>query len=114
MGGGNIGGINFASQPQHLAIEDKEILKDCAGCSTVIVGSFTGVQVGVNAKGKMHVFQYILDEPLFRKEAAFLRSNDTIELYDVSEGRFSFITKYEITTAKCLEMKSITIPWSKP
>ena len=43
MGGGNIGGINFASQPQHLAIEDKEILKDCAGCSTVIVGSFTGI-----------------------------------------------------------------------
>ena len=43
MGGGNVGGINFASQPQHLAIEDKEILKDCAGCSTVILGSFTGV-----------------------------------------------------------------------
>lgn len=56
---------------------------------------------------------YWLDEPQYRKEAAFLRSNDTIELYDVSDGRFSFITKYEITTAKCLEMKSITIPWSK-
>jgi hypothetical protein len=42
-----------------------------------------------------------------------LRSNDTIELYDVSDGKFSYITKYEIATAKCLEMKSITIPWSK-
>lgn len=48
MGGGNPASINFASQPQHLAIEDKEILKDCAGSSTVIVGSFTGLKAGVD------------------------------------------------------------------
>ncbi len=63
MGGGNTSatsGINFASQPQHLAIEDKEILKDCAGCSTVIVGSFTGVQVGIDSKGNYSLFSHFI------------------------------------------------------
>ena len=54
----------------------------------------------------------LLGNDIYRKEAAFMRSNDTIELYDVSEGKFSFITKYDILTAKCLEMKSITLPWT--
>jgi hypothetical protein len=51
MGLGMQGGVNFASQPQHLAIEDKEILKDCAGCSQVIVGNFCGVKIGMDDKG---------------------------------------------------------------
>lgn len=42
-----------------------------------------------------------------------MRSNDTIELYDVSDGKYSFITKYDILTAKCLEIKSINLPWNK-
>ena len=50
---------------------------------------------------------------MYRKEAAFLRSNDTIELYDISDGKFSFITKYDILTGKCLEMKAISLPWTK-
>jgi hypothetical protein len=34
--------IRYASQPEYLALEDKDILRDCASCSHILVGNFTG------------------------------------------------------------------------
>jgi len=83
--------LSFASQPQHLAIEDKEILKDCASCSQVLLGNFTG--------------------SLERKEAVFLRGNDTLELYDVTGDKFEFHGRYEMLNTKCLEIRSLKMSW---
>lgn len=51
---------------------------------------------------------------MFRQEAAFLRGNDTIEIYDISNQQFTFITKYEILNGKVLEMRSLRLKiWKK-
>ena len=76
--------LSFASQPQHLAIEDKEILRDCASCSQVLIGHFTGLPLPMHERMPM------------RKEAVILRGNDTLELYDVSGDKFEYIGRYEI------------------
>ena len=84
-------GLSFASQPQHLAIEDKEILKDCASCSQVLIGNFTGSPN--------------------KNEAVFLRGNDTLELYDITGDKFEFIGRYEMLNTKCLEIRTLKISW---
>ena len=49
---------------------------------------------------------------LNKKEAAFLRSNDTIELYSLIPGnKLAYITKYQITNGKCLEMQALRLTW---
>jgi hypothetical protein len=41
----------------------------------------------------------------------FLRGNDTLELYEVSEGRFEYLGRYEMLNAKCLEVRSVNMSW---
>lgn len=48
---------------------------------------------------------------MYRQEAAFLRGNDTIELYDTSQYKLTFVAKYEMVNGKCLEMRSIRLTW---
>lgn len=55
----------------------------------------------------------MLGDARFLYEAAFLRANDTVELYGVTpEGKFKLLTKYELDNTKCLEMKTLYLPWA--
>ena len=55
----------------------------------------------------------LLDSLNCRQEAVFLRSNDTVELYDVTEGKYQFITKYQMESGKANEMRSISLTWGQ-
>ncbi len=46
-----------------------------------------------------------------RKEALFLRGNELIELYCVSDEKFSFIAKYHLLNGKCFEIAKIRLTW---
>ena len=84
-----------------MAIEDKEILKDCSSCSQVLIGQFTGQEIKtLDCIDSKILLTFNIEIRKVRQEAVFLRGNDTLELYAIENDKFEYITKYEITTAK--------------
>eukprot|EP00347_Sterkiella_histriomuscorum_P002524 403367821 len=79
-------------QQQYLSIENKDILSDCTSASQVVYGNFSSC----NAT---------------KREVIFLRSNDTLELYDITTDKFKYIANYHVPNAKIQEIASLKMTW---
>ncbi|CDW71891.1 UNKNOWN [Stylonychia lemnae] len=89
-------------QQQYLCIENKDILQDCTSSSQVLIGNFTSCNILKCFKAIGNVNQ---------KEAIFLRANNTLEIYDISNDKYSYMGKYQIPNAICSEITGVRMTW---